>query len=290
MSTSDSMTAIDTVHHATRHYENFTVVSFRQPRRIRDALASIYAYCRHADDLADETGDPAKAIEALNQWEQKFSDALAGNPDHPILEALSQTIHAFDLPQQPFRDLLVAFRQDQTIHRYQTFEDLLGYCRNSANPVGRIILAVFGYRNERFYQPSDAICTGLQLANFWQDVDRDATLGRIYIPIKDLAKYGVSEEDILGRSFSKNFKDLMVFEIARTRQLFEDGKMLTAMVNRDLRWEIEMFRRAGVSVLEGITEIGYDVLHHRPAISRFKKTWIALTSLPALLKKRYHGR
>jgi squalene synthase HpnC len=278
------------VRHGTRHYENFTVVSFRQPRRIKQALGSIYAYCRHADDIADETGDPDRALHALDLWETSFNGALEGSHEHPILTAVAATIRDFDLPPQPFRDLLTAFRQDQTVHRYQTFDDLLGYCRNSANPVGRIVLALFGYREEKCFPASDAICTGLQLANFWQDVVRDDDIRRIYIPQEDLHSFGVAEDDIHHRKFTPAFRDLTAFEVVRTRELFERGRALVDLVGWDLRWEIEMFRRAGLSVLTSIEKIGYNVIARRPTISGMGKFRIALASLPALFRYRRHGR
>lgn len=284
-----------TVLSATRHYENFTVVSFRQPRRIKNALKSIYAYCRTADDLADETSDSTAALQALDQFEQQFLKALEGRTllrpaEPPVLKTLADTIAAFHLPPEPFRDLLTAFRQDQTIHRYHTFDEVLHYCQFSANPVGRIVLAVFGYRDSKFYPASDAICTGLQLANFWQDVARDALIGRIYIPLEDLERFGVSQRDIMERQFTQAFRDLMVFEVNRTQEWFERGRALTSLVGRNIRWEIEMFRRAGLSVLSGIRRVDYNVFRHRPKISAALKLWIAMTSLPVMLKRSASGR
>jgi len=291
-----------------RHYENFSVVSFRQPHRVKEALRNIYAYCRTADDLADETGDSQQALTALDQWEQQFRKALEGrapsrphsseghtplrpnNLTHPVLESLAETITTFHLSQQPFLDLLTAFRQDQTVSRYLTFDEVLNYCQYSANPVGRIVLAVFGYRDEKYYPPSDAICTGLQLANFWQDVGRDADIGRIYLPLEDLHQFGVSEDDILNKRFSASFKELLAFQVDRTQTWFERGSELTEMVGRNIRWEIEMFRQAGMSVLSGIRKLDYDVFHHRPQISTSRKWWIGFTSLPVLLRKTTNGR
>jgi squalene synthase HpnC len=277
------------VRRATRHYENFMVVSFRQPRRIKSALASVYAYCRYSDDLADETEDPNDALALLDQWEHRFLQAIDGNSDHPILEAVSETIHAYDLPIQPFRDLLVAFRQDQKVHRYQTFQDLLGYCQFSANPVGRIVLALFGCRDERFSSPSDAICTGLQLANFWQDIARDAEVDRIYVPLEDLVRCNVEESDILAGRFSPAFRELMIFQVERARMWFEQGKVMTGLVGGNLRWEIEMFRRAGIAVLDGIRRVDYNVFQHRPTISWLRKVLIAISSLPVIFQNRANG-
>jgi squalene synthase HpnC len=289
-STSQSPSAIDVVRHTMRHYENFNVISYRQSRRMKDALAAIYAYCRYADDVADESESPGLALSALDQWEEDFNKSLEGSPRHPILEALADTIYAFHLPPQPFRDLLTAFRQDQKVQRYQTFQDLLQYCSFSADPVGRIVLALFGYNDERFFPASDAICTGLQLANLWQDVDRDAAKGRIYIPLDDLAAYSVTEDDVLRRHYTADFKELMIFEGNRARGFFDRGKKLVGGVGWNLRWEIEMFRRAGIAVLDSIERVDFDVLHHRPTISRLRKVLIAVASLPALFWSSRHGR
>jgi squalene synthase HpnC len=276
-----------------RHYENFSVVSFRQPPRIKEALQNIYAYCRTSDDLADETSDSEKALAALDQWEHQFLNVIEGhvsNSTPPILQALAKTISTFRLPRQPFLDLLTAFRQDQTVFRYHTIDELLNYCRYSANPVGRIVLAVFGYQEEKYYPASDAICTGLQLANFWQDIARDADLGRIYLPLEDLHRFGVNEDDILNKRYSPSFIELLTFQVNRTQEWFEQGGGLTAMVGRDIRWEIEMFRRAGLSVLSGIRHVNYNVFQKRPQITTARKWWIGLTSLLILLRKTVNER
>jgi squalene synthase HpnC len=288
-SSSHSPSTVEAVRQATRHYENFNVISFRQPRRIKDALSSIYAYCRYADDLADESDNPAEALSALNKWEADFNRSLEGFPHHPILDALADTIYTFHLSPQPFRDLLIAFQQDQKVQRYQTFQDLLQYCRFSADPVGRIVLALFGYHEERLFPASDAICTGLQLANLWQDVHRDAVKRRIYIPLDDMAAHSVTEDDIIQQHYTADFKELMTFEVKRTRGYFEKGKELVGGVGWNLRWEIDMFRRAGIAVLDGIEGVNFDVLHRRPTISSLKKALIAALSLPALFRRSRYG-
>ena len=194
---------------ATHHYENFNVVSWLLPRRLRQHFYNVYAYCRWADDLGDEVADPARALELLDDWDQELRDCYAGKPSHPVFIALRQTIAACDIPIEPFSDLLVAFRQDQTVHRYPTWNGVLGYCRYSANPVGRLVLYLCGYRDAERQQLSDATCTALQLANFWQDVCRDLEKGRIYIPLEALAAHGLTEDDIVARRFDERYVSLM---------------------------------------------------------------------------------
>ena len=175
---------------ATHHYENFNVASWLLPRRLHQHFYNLYAYCRWADDLGDEIADPARALELLDGWDRELRDCYAGNPSHPVFVALRGTIRAFDIPVEPFSDLLIAFRQDQTVHRYPTWSGVLGYCSYSANPVGRLVLYLCGYRDAERQRLSDATCTALQLANFWQDVGRDLEKGRIYIPLEALAAHG----------------------------------------------------------------------------------------------------
>src|SRR5438874_8506940 len=181
---------------ATHHYENFHVASWMLPKHLRSHFYNVYAYCRWADDLGDEVGDTARALELLDWWENELNLCYEGRPSHPVFIALAPTIRAFDIPAQPFRDLLAAFRHDQTVHRYPTWQDVLGYCRYSANPVGRLVLYLCGYRDAERQALSDFTCTALQLVNFWQDVSLDYEKGRIYLPLQDLERYGVKENDI----------------------------------------------------------------------------------------------
>src|SRR6202007_85492 len=234
---------------ATHHYENFHVVSWMLPRRLRRHFYNVYAYCRWADDLGDEVGDAARALELLDWWESELNLCYEGRPSHPVFVALAPTIREFDIPAEPFRDLLAAFRQDQTIHRYPTWENLLGYCRYSANPVGRLVLYLCRYRDTERQRLSDATCTALQLANFWQDVSRDLGKGRLYIPIEALERHGLKEEDIVERRFDARYVSLMKELIARTRQLFAEGMPLASTVDSALRGAIEMFSRGGLAVL-----------------------------------------
>src|SRR5215831_3510048 len=181
---------------ARSHYENFSVATWFLPQHLRQHFCNVYAYCRISDDLGDEVGNPEASLRLLDEWENELIACYAGSPRHPVFVALAETVVKFDIPKKPFADLLTAFRQDQTTTRYATFDDLLGYCLNSANPVGRLVLYVCGYRDPERQELSDFTCTALQLANFWQDVSVDFTKGRLYLPVEDLRSYGVSESDI----------------------------------------------------------------------------------------------
>jgi squalene synthase HpnC len=256
---------------ARGHYENFTVVSWFLPRSLRQHFYNVYAYCRWADDLADETGDPARALELLDEWERELDACYAGRPGHPVFVALAETIREFELPSEPFRHLLRAFRQDQRVTRYETYADLLEYCRYSANPVGRLVLMLCGYRDEERMRLSDCICTGLQLANFWQDVTVDLGKGRIYLPREDQDRFGVTEEQITRQLFTPEFAALMRFQVERTRDLFARGAPLIEMVDHRVRRDIRLFARGGEEVLRLIECQGYDVLTRRPSLSRARK-------------------
>src|SRR5690242_9578538 len=181
---------------ASTHYENFSVATWFLPQRLRQHFCNVYAYCRISDDLGDEVGNPAAALQLLDEWEAELNACYAEGARHPVFVALAHTVRTFDIPKQPFADLLKAFRQDQTVTRYQSCEDLLGYCRYSANPVGHLVLYVCGYRDAERQALSDFTCTALQLANFWQDVSLDYTKGRIYLPLEDLNRFGVAQTDI----------------------------------------------------------------------------------------------
>jgi squalene synthase HpnC len=264
---------------AVSHYENFVVAGLLCPRPLRRHAYNVYAYCRIADDLGDETGDPARAIELLDWWESELDAMLAGKPRHPVFVALSETADRFRIPDEPFRRLLDAFRQDQTVTRYATFEELLHYCERSANPVGHLVLALGGYRDEERKALSDDTCTALQLANFWQDVSRDWDKGRIYIPREDMERFGVSEEQIAARRFTPPFGELMRFEVERTRKLFESGRPLAKLLDRSLRLNVEMFTEGGLEVLRRIESQGYDVLTSRPSIPKRRQAALLIRRL-----------
>ncbi|MGH9711876.1 MAG: squalene synthase HpnC [Candidatus Acidiferrales bacterium] len=256
---------------ATHHYENFNVVSWLLPRHLHQHFYNLYAYCRWADDLGDEISSPARALELLDAWGQELQLCYSSGsrPSHPVLIALAETIRAKNIPIQPFSDLLRAFRQDQTVHRYATWEGVLDYCVYSANPVGRLVLYLCDYRDEERQKLSDYTCTALQLANFWQDVSRDLEKGRIYIPLDMLAAHEVSEARIVGREFDTRYVSLMQDLIARTRTLFAAGLPLAQRVDGTLRVDIEMFSRGGIAVLDAIESSGYNTLEHRPALTKW---------------------
>ncbi|MGH9743592.1 MAG: squalene synthase HpnC, partial [Candidatus Acidiferrum sp.] len=249
----------------------FNVVSWLLPKNLHQHFYNIYAYCRWADDLGDEIPQKERALELLDWWERELDDCYNGRPSHPVFVALRETIVAKNIPKQPFADLLRAFRQDQTVKRYPTWDSMIGYCVFSANPVGRLVLYLCGYRDAERQSLSDATCTALQLANFWQDVSRDIKKGRIYIPLDLAAAHGVSEDDILNRRFSDRYAALMKDLIARTRVLFAQGAPLAKMVNGRLSVDLDMFTRGGLAVLDAIESNGYDTLQTRPSVSKSKQ-------------------
>lgn len=252
------------------------------PKRLRQHFFNVYAYCRISDDLGDETGDCAASLQLLDEWESELNACYAGAPRHPVFVALTGTVREFDIPQQTFVDLLTAFRQDQRVMRYETFDDLLGYCRYSANPVGHLVLYLCGYRDVERQQLSDFTCTALQLANFWQDVSSDYVKGRIYLPLEDLRQCGVSEEEIANKNNSSQFRELMRFEVQRAREWFDRGLPLIGKVSNELAVDIELFSRGGQEILTAIERQDYAVLGKRPAISKGRK--LALVARAALHK------
>jgi len=270
---------------ATHHYENFNVVSWLLPGQLHQHFYNLYAYCRWSDDLGDEVADPARSLELLDAWEDELRLCYAAGrgPLHPVLIALQETIRAKDIPAQPFSDLLRAFRQDQTVHRYATWGDVLNYCNYSANPVGRLVLYLCDYRDEERQKLSDYTCTALQLANFWQDVARDLEKRRIYIPLDALAAHGLSEADIVERKFDARYVGLMKDLIARTRALFAAGLPLARRVDGALRIDIEMFSRGGLAILDAIESSGYNTLKHRPALTK----WTQVRLLSRALGSRF---
>src|SRR5258708_5047478 len=264
---------------ATHHYENFNVVSWLLPKALHQHFYNVYAYCRWADDLGDEVPEAARALELLAWWEHELDACYEGKPSHPVFVALSETIVAKDIPKQPFADLLKAFRQDQTVKRYANWDAVLGYCVYSADPVGRLVLYLCGYRDEQRQRLSDATCTALQLANFWQDGSRDLDIGRIYIPLDGAAAQGLTESDLIERHFDDRYARLMKDLIARTRTLFLEGQPLAKMVVGRLSVDLEMFTRGGLAVLNAIEAMGCDTLHHRPTVSKGRQALLFGRSL-----------
>ncbi len=267
---------------ASSHYENFSVATWFLPKRLRQHFYNVYAYCRISDDLGDEVGNPAASLRLLNQWQAELEACYSGAPKHPVFVALAETVQTCQIPKHEFADLLTAFRQDQTITRYATFQDLLGYCKYSANPVGHLVLYVCGYSDAERQKLSDFTCTALQLANFWQDVTVDYAKGRIYLPLEDLRRFAVSEADIAANRNTDTFLEMMKFEVARAREWFRQGLLLVEKVDRELAIDIELFSRGGREVLNAIEQQGYAVLGHRPAISKARK--LSLVARAALAK------
>jgi len=271
---------------ATHHYENFHVVSFLLPKRLHQDFYNVYAYCRWADDLGDETGDRAESLRLLDWWRTELDSVYAGRATHPVFVALLPTIQQYDIPRQPLADLIEAFVQDQTVTRYRNFEELFGYCRCSANPVGRLVLYLCGYRDAERQRLSDATCTALQLANFWQDVTTDLLKDRVYIPLDVMERHGYALEDLFAHRFTPAFRAVMQEIVERTRELFLAGLPLSHMVDRRLALDLDLFSRGGLRVLEKIEAHEYDVLRARPAISKTEKVWLLLGSLARVMFSR----
>lgn len=264
---------------AESHYENFHVVSRFLPRALRPHFHAIYAYCRISDDLGDEVGDTAVALALLNLWGRELDACYEGCARHPVFVALAETIRACSIPKEPFADLLTAFRQDQTVTRYATMQDVLGYCRYSANPVGRLVLYACGEVSAENFRLSDATCSGLQLANFWQDVRVDWGKDRVYLPQDDMQRYGVSDETIAKGVATPEFRALLRHEVDYARSLFEAGLPLIGRVNRELAVDLDLFSRGGLAILNAIEHCDYDVLSTRPSLSKRTKLALALRAI-----------
>jgi squalene synthase HpnC len=261
---------------AKSHYENFSVATWFLPKRLRQHFYNVYAYCRISDDLGDEVGDPQQSLELLEQWETELNACYAGSPKHPVFVALAETVKQCSIPKHEFSDLLIAFRQDQTVTRFETFNDVLAYCRYSANPVGHLVLYLCGYSDVERQRLSDYTCTALQLANFWQDVSVDYGKGRIYLPLEDLRRFGVTGDEIAERRATPQFVAMMKFEVERARDWFARGLPLVKMVNRELAIDLELFSRGGQEILNAIERQGFDVLRARPEISKSRKLMLVL--------------
>jgi squalene synthase HpnC len=269
---------------AETHYENFHVASWFLPKRLRPHFHAIYAYCRVSDDLGDETGDRDQSLALLDFWGRELDACYQGITRHPVFVALAATIQACNIPKDPFADLLVAFRQDQTTTRFSTIDEVLTYCRYSANPVGRLVLYAAGYSDPERFRLSDQTCTALQLANFWQDVASDYhQRNRIYFPQADMARFKVTEAMIASREATPEFRELMRYQVGYARIVFHNGLPLIRMVDRDLAIDLDLFSRGGLAILGAIERQNYDVLSSRPSISKPRKAALLLRALAGKL-------
>jgi squalene synthase HpnC len=264
---------------ATHHYENFHVVSFLLPKRLHQDFYNVYSFCRWADDLGDEIGDSSESLRLLAWWREELDAMYAGRVQHPVFVALQGTARKFDLPQQLFADLISAFEQDQRVTRYANWEELFDYCRCSANPVGRLVLRLCGYSDPERDRMSDATCTALQLANFWQDVTVDLEKDRVYLPLDVLKRHGYSVDALRAGTFSPAFQNVMRDAIEVARELFLAGLPLVKTVDKRLAFDLELFSRGGMRVLEKIEQQNYNVLARRPAISKFERVQLLVGCL-----------
>lgn len=263
---------------AKKHYENFPVASKLLPPDKRKYIYAIYAFARQADDFADEPGIGSKdeRVHLLEQWEKKLSDCFDSKADGPVFIALGVTVRDCGIPIEPLKNLLKAFKQDVKKNRYESFEEVLCYCENSANPIGRLVLNVFGSKDETLYPYSDKICTALQLTNFWQDIKIDLTKNRVYLPKEDMLNFGYDEDDLYSNRFNKNFIELMRFEVERTEKIFSEGEKLIHFFKNDdnlkyLTIELKLILSGGKLILQKLKGIGYDIFNKRPVITGLDK-------------------
>jgi squalene synthase HpnC len=268
---------------ATHHYENFHIVSFLLPKELHQDFYNVYAFCRWADDLGDEIGDPQESLRLLAWWRQELQAMYRGQASHPVFVALRGTVERRGIPIEPFDRLIRAFEQDQTITRYRNFEEVFGYCVNSANPVGHLVLYLCGYRDTERQRLSDYTCTALQLANFWQDVTIDLEKDRVYLPLDLVAKHGYTVEQLFHRQFNDDFRAVMSEAVSVAEDLFHKGLPLIGMVDRRLALDLELFSRGGLKILQKVRSQDYNVLKKRPHISKTERVGILLRCLPRLL-------
>lgn len=253
---------------ATTHYENFPVVTWLLPRALHQHFYNVYAFCRWADDLGDEVEGGDESLRLLAWWRDELAACYAGEPRHPVFVALRPTVERFRIPVEPFEDLISAFEQDQRVSEYETFDQLRDYCRRSADPVGRIVLYLCERVSDRNFRWSDSICTGLQLANMWQDVARDDDIGRIYVPREDRKRFGYEADAWKKREINEAFVELMRFQVDRAKQLLIDGLPLADEMPGRLKVDIELFAQGGLAILSKIERIGYRVWERRPKLSK----------------------
>jgi squalene synthase HpnC len=264
---------------AHTHYENFAVASWLLPRDLRPHFHAVYAYCRWADDLADEMGDRQQSLEMLDWWEEQVHDCYAGRVRHPVFVALQETIAEFSIPRQPLLDLLVAFRQDQHQTRYEDFPQLLQYCRYSANPVGRLVLYLGRVHDDERGRLADHVCTGLQLANFWQDVARDWDRGRIYLPQTTCRQFGYDEAMFGRREANAAFRSALELEVVRAEMFLRAGLPLVDLMPGKLRGDVWLFIQGGLKILAHVRRQAFDVWSHRPEVSKAEQFGLLLGCL-----------
>ncbi len=265
---------------ATHHYENFHVVSFLLPKHLHQDFYNVYSYCRWSDDLGDEIGDTTESLRLLAWWRGELNRMYeGGEASHPVFVALQGTVKKHGIPKQPFDDLITAFIQDQTVTRYEDWAGILGYCVNSANPVGRLVLYLCGYADPERQRLSDATCTGLQLANFWQDVTVDQQKDRVYLPLELLARHNYTVDEMFAHKFDPRFREVMREAVEYARGFFLTGLPLINRVNRRLSLDLDLFSRGGMLILDKIAQQGYDVLSRRPKVSKGERVRLLITSL-----------
>ena len=272
------------------HYENFSVVTWLTPRVHRPAFQSIYAFCRWSDDLGDEIGDPARSLELLNWWRGELLAMYQGEVRHPVMIALAETVKRHNIPVGPFEALISAFEQDQKVTEYYTYEQLLDYCTRSANPVGHLVLYIAGAFSPENARLADMTCTALQLANFWQDVARDLAIGRIYLPREDRIRFGYPQSDLKALRFTPAFAELLRFEVARARDLLAVGRALVPRIAGPVAIDVDLFSRGGSAILDRIEARGFDVLSHRPALTRWTKLRLLGRAITSMAVSQIHGR
>ena len=273
---------------ATMHYENFHVETFFLPRKVRPHFECIYAYCRVADDMGDEVADPVVAARLLNTWGSMLEECY-DTPElsiHPVFVVLQETIRDCDPPRQLFLDLLRAFQMNQVKTKYTSWDELLEYSHYSANPVGRLVLWVCGYRDESLGLLSDKVCTALQLANFWQDVVEDAERGRRYVPGETMARFGVEEGQIEGRVFTPEFRAMIQDLVGYTSAMLLEGESISSRVDKDLAVTLNLFCKGGEAILNGIAADNFDVLRGRHMVSKMRKLGLLMEALAGKLRAR----
>ena len=271
---------------ATAHYENFHVVSFLLPKHLHQDFYNVYAYCRWADDLGDEIDDMAESTRLLHWWRDSLQNMYAGIAEHPVFVALGETVKRYSIPIEPFSNLITAFLHDQVVTRYNNWDELFRYCVNSANPVGHLVLYLCGYSDAARQQLSDATCTGLQLANFWQDVAVDLKKDRIYLPLDLLASHGVTQGDLFAHRATPGFRAAMSEAVAQAREFFDQGRPLPSLVDRRLALDLELFTQGGLYILTKIEKLDYDVLAQRPKITKSERVALLLGTVARMTLAR----